>query len=343
MFIRLPKRALFVVASTLLLVFLVSCAGQATPTVSPTQLATAVPSTPTSAPAELLRVTAQTGTVDPVAKTLTDFATANSLQYRTLASLTAADITTGTKIVVIDGAPADLGSLAGAASATQFILLGAANPGKIANVSSILASADDEAFMAGYLTMLIAQDWRAGALVTNDGPAGAAYADDFNNGAQFVCGKCNPFYVPIVNFPVISSEASASPAATWTNDAATIGKNWLSAVFVTSSAASTDVVNALSAQNVNATMNGDSIYLISTTAAPQDGSIAWSALLDTDYVSALAQLLPRVLKGQGNLNVRAQIGLTAINEDIVTPAKQSLFNQTAADLAADKIIPTTVQ
>jgi Uncharacterized ABC-type transport system, periplasmic component/surface lipoprotein len=326
-------------AALLLLVLLASCGGPATPAATPTPQATAIPPTPTSAPAELIRVTTQAATADSAAKPLTDFAQANSLQYRTLTALTSADITSGTKIVVLDGAPADLSSLAAGAPSVQFILLGAANADKLSNVSGIVASADDEAFMAGYLTALIAQDWRAGALVSNDGPAGAAYAADFTNGAQFVCGKCNPFYSPIVAFPVTAAEAASSPSTTWATDAATLGQDWLSAVFITPSAATADVIAAVTSH----TVNSDGVYLVSTTAAPQDGSIPWVGLVGSDYSAALTNLLPKALQGQGGQTVRAQISLTALNEDIVSPAKQALFNQTAAALAADQIIPTTVQ
>jgi hypothetical protein len=247
-------------------------------------------------------------------------------------------MTSGTKIVVVATAQTDVNSLPSGNPAAQFILLGSSNPG-ISNVSTIQAKPEDEAFMAGYLTMLIAQDWRAGALLTSDGAAGSAYADDFSNGSQFVCGKCNPFYSPIVAFPVTASEPAASASGTWAADAAALSQNWLSSVFITPSAASADVITAVSSH----TVNSDGVYYLSTTGAPQDGSIPWAALLTTDYSAGLNQLLPQALKGQGNLTIRAQIGLTAINADIVTPAKQALFNQTAADLAADLIIPTTVQ
>ena len=323
---------------------LAACAGlNKTPTPTSTPAATAIPPTPTAAPAELIWVDAQPVANDSLVTTLTGFASANSLQYRTLTTLASTDITSGTKIVVFRSAPADLSSLASAAAATQFILLGSSNPAGLNNVSSIQAKPADEAFMAGYLAMLISQDWRAAALVTNDGPIGSAYADDFANGGKFVCGKCNPFYSPIVAFPTTLSEPAASSSSTWTADAATLSKNWLSSVFISPSAVSADVATALNSQNINSTLNGDSVYLISTADAPQNDGIQWTALLSADYNAGLKELLPQVLAGKGNLTAAAQITLTSLNEDVVTPGKQTLFNQVATDLAADKIIPSTVQ
>jgi|GEM_PF-1133428 len=330
--------------SLLLVTFLAGCSLiNRTPASTPTPQATPLPPTPTSAPAELLWVSAQTSGNDTLVQTMTDFASANSLQFRTLTALTAADLTAGTKIAVLQTAPDDLSSLAASASGTQFIVLGTGNPGNLNNVSSIQAKPEDEAFMAGYLTMLISQDWRAGALVTNDGPLGSAYADDFANGSKFVCGKCNAFYAPLTSFPAVASEASSSPASTWDNDAAALDQDWLSAAFLDPAAATADVAGALNLQTLNATTTGESIYLLSTDAAPQDGSITWAALLTPNYAAALKTMLPQVLGGQGNLSASAQIGLTDIDADIVSPAKQDLFNQTAASLAAGDIISTSVQ
>ena len=309
------------------------------PTATPTPEATPVPPTPTAAPAEILWGNAQNTANNALTKVITDFASANSLQYRTLPALTPADITSGTKIVILSTGAGDVNSLASAASTTQFILLGSANSANLSNVSSIQANPADEAFMAGYLTEIISTDWRAAGLLPSDESIGSGYADAFENGARFVCGSCTPFYSPIVSFPQMASEPAGSPAGTWSADAATLSQSWLSAAFITPSAVSADVVAALNAR----TNNTDSVYFISTTAAPQDGSVAWVALLDTDYASTLKTLLPQVLAGQGPLNLRAQITLTSVNEDVVSPGRQDDFNRTAADLAADKIDPTSPQ
>ncbi|MHC1740329.1 MAG: hypothetical protein AB9897_04380 [Anaerolineaceae bacterium] len=326
--------------SILMILAMVGCtSANQTPTATATPSATAIPPTPTPSPAELIWVNPQSTSADAVSQTINEFASANALQVRKLTAVTSADINSGTKIVVMSGVPADLTSLAAAAPAAQWIVLGNDVPTGINNISSIQSKPEDEAFMAGYLTMLISQDWRAGALLTSDGPIGSAYVDDFANGSKFVCGQCNPFYSPIVSFPVIAAEPAASPSTTWTADADRLSQNWLSAAYITPSAALPEVLAAISARTINI----DTVNFISTTAAPNDGQIPWVALLDVDYASALKTLLPQVLLGQGNLTARAQITLTNINEDIITPGKQTLFNQTAAALAADQILPSTVQ
>lgn len=333
------KAIVFGISLLLATLLLASCGGARTPEATATPTLTPLPPTPTPAPAEIIYVNAQPNTNDSVLQAVNDFASSNSLQVRSLSALSAADVNAGSKIVVLATLPADWSSIASGAPATQFVLLGAANSGNLSNVSSIQAKPEDEAFMAGYLTMLIAIDWRAGALVTSDGPLGADYAEDFMNGAQFVCGKCNPQYAPITAFPTVSAEATSSGADVWSNDATTMSQYWLSSLFVDPAAASTDVVTAINTRTINAA----GVYMISTSAAPNDGSITWTALLGADYAASLQSLLPQLLAGQGNLNAGATITLASFNPDVVSTAKQDLFKQVADSLAAGDIIPSTIR
>lgn len=324
----------------LLMLFITDCNGiNRTPTATPTPEATAIPPTPTSAPDEILWVNSQPDTNDTLTTAITEFAAANSLQFKAVPSLDTSGLTSGTRIVVFASVPVNLAGFTSAAPTTQFVVLGSTSVSAQGNISVIQTSPADEAFMAGYLTMIIAEDWRAAGLLTSDGPIGAAYADAFQNGARFVCGKCNPFYAPIVNLPLVASEPTGTDSTTLLTATSSLTENWLSSAFIDPAFVTAEEVTAMNTR----AFNWESVALISTAAAPQDSGAQWAALLSTDYVASLKQLLPQLLAGQGGLTMNAQVTLTSINEDIVTPAKQGLFNQVAADLAANKIIPLSVQ
>jgi hypothetical protein len=171
----LVKNTSYRITFLILIIFLfllTGCNGSSgTPKPTATPEATAVPPTSTSAPAEIVWVSGQPDAVPALSTAISDFAAANSLQYRTAAALDSSGITSGTKIVVFESAPANLAELSAAASTTQFVVLGnTATAG--GNVSVIQTSAVDEAFMAGYLTMLIAEDWRAAALIPTTARSG---------------------------------------------------------------------------------------------------------------------------------------------------------------------------
>ncbi len=307
-----------------------------TPKPTPTPEATAIPPTATPAPAEIIWVSAQPDAAPALTTTINDFATANSLQYRTVPSLDTSGITSGTKIVVLDAAPSNLNELTSAAPATQFVILGSSTAAG-GNISVIQTSAVDEAFMAGYLTMLIAEDWRAAALIPNDSPIGDAYADAFTNGARFVCGKCNTFYAPLVEWPQVAAIPTSSD--TVPNTIAGLTANWLSSAFIDPVFVNADNVASINIQ----AFNWEYVALITTDTAPADVDGKWVARLSSDTAASLKVLLSELLAGQSGLTLKAQIIITAPDESIVSPAKQSLFNQVAAELATNQLIPTTIQ
>jgi hypothetical protein len=327
----------FVLFLAISLSLLTGCTGRKTPTPTPTPAVTEAP-TATTAPSEIVYVNAQPTTDDPLAAVITAFAAENGLQFRPLASLAASDITSGTRIVVFSSEPGNLTELSTSAPTAQFVVLGNGSVTAGGNLSTIKTDPADTAFMAGYITMLLAKDWRAAALLTSDGPLGASYTDAFTNGAKFVCGKCNPYFAPVVAFPVVASEPAASDDTTWTNDAVALGDNWLSTVFIDPAAVSIPVANALSAKPINY----ESVTFIGTSDVPADSGLIWDALLSTDAASTLKNMLPQLLAGQGGNQASPQVILTAVNEEAVSPARQAMFDQTASDLAAGKIVPLSI-
>lgn len=326
----------FVLIISLLLA--AGCSGDRNSAVTSTPEETAIPATATPGNPEILWVGSQDEVNSSAIAVINDFATTNSLEYHALDSITPTDLNPNVKIVVLANEPTNLSELVSAASSTQFIILQKTSI-SAPNLSTIQTRLEDEAFMAGYLTMLVADDWRAAGLLRSDSEIGASYEDAFTNGARYVCGKCNPYFAPIVEFPVVLSEPSGSAETVWANDAATLGQNWLSSVFIDPAAAFASVANGLSAYPINY----ESVTFIGTTDLPAGSVLTWDALLTSDSSSSLKLLLPKVLSGEGGLTMSAQIGLTSINEEIITPAKQDLFNEVAAELAAGEIIPTSIK
>ncbi len=340
MFAKRPTHRILSIIAVFMLLLIAACNGAArTPEATPTPEATALPPTPTPAPAEIVWVSANPDATPALTTAISDFAAANSLQYRTLTTLDAGQLTDGTKIVIFETVPADLNTLANAAPDTQFVVLGANTPAAGGNISVVQTSQVDEAFMAGYLTMLIAEDWRAAALIPSDSPIADAYADAFTNGARFVCGKCNPYYAPIVPLPLIGSLPASSDALTVQSTIGSLTVNWLSAAFVDPAFVNADVVSSLNYQ----AFNWEYVALITTDTAPNDVDGKWVARLGSDAAASLKTLLPELLNGQSGLSLSAQITVTPLDEEIVSPAKQDLFNQVAAELSTDQLIPTTVQ
>lgn len=328
---RIPALLITILLCALLLA---ACKNQPTPTPEPIQ------ETPTAtpAPAEIVLVDALGAADARLVDVINQFAGANSLVLRQATALASAEINSGTKIVVFTSDPGNTAELSAAAPATQFVVVGESAVTAGGNVSTIKADAADRAFMAGYLTMLLADDWRAAGLLTSDSSIGDSYADAFTNGAQYVCGKCNPYYAPVVAFPVVAYEPTASDETTWANDAAALGADWLSAAFIDPAAANVPVANALSTYP----LNFESVIFVGYAEVSPDSGLTWDVLIASDAASSLEAMLPQLLAGRGGQQAAATVTLTQVNEEEVSPARQELFNETAARLAAAEIEPLTI-
>lgn len=289
---------------------------------------TAVPVTPTVESSRLVYVTTAPTEGDANAAILSAFAAANSLKFETFASIEAAALTGTEKIVVLQQAAENQEALLSGAPQTQFISLSGGDADGKSNLSVVTAKPEDVAFMAGYLSTLIAYDWRSAALLTTDGPLGAGEADAFWNGGKFVCGKCNPVYPPMVDLPQIINLASGSDAASWLAAANQILPNWAEAVYLDAEAATPEVLDVFAAAEVT---------VLSTIQPPADSSAYWGATISANSSEVLQTALENALAGQGGQTYSASIVLTNVNPDLVSPAKQDLFNQTAALVAAGKI------
>lgn len=318
-------------ALTLLLLLIFTLSACKNPTAEPQSTATqpeatALPATPTAEPARLVYVSAAADA--NVSSILSEFTSANGLKFDTAASLEAAALTGQEKIVVLQETPANLDALLSGAPQTQFILLSTADANGKANLSVVAAKPEDVAFMAGYLSTIIAYDWRSAALLTTDGPLGAGEADAFWNGGKYVCGKCNPVYPPMVDLPQIGSLASGGDAAAWLTAANQLIPNGVNTVYLDAAAAVPDVIAAFSASGAT---------VVSTIQPPVDSSAFWGATISMDFSQGLKDALAQALAGTGGQTYAATILLTNVNAELVSPAKQDLFNQTAALVAAGKL------
>jgi len=324
--------------STVLVLFILAitasgCKPTLTPTPEPTlppATATLPPPTATPTPERMVFVDPAGSAPAEITSYLADFAATNGLVYQGMTTL---DNTDGARIVVFNNVPEGLSDLAAGTPQTQFVVIGAAEQGGLPNLSVVKSKPEDLAFMAGYLTMLIAWDWRAGGLIPSDTSLGASYADAFENGGRYLCGNCTSSYSPYYYFPLLTAESSAAGAAGWLAQVSALAEYFVKAAYVDPAAALPEVLDALA-------VNGVTLVGRVDTPSPE----RFVALLGMDALPGLQQLLPQVLSGTGGVTVETQVKIVQIMDNtVITPGKTTLFDQVAADLAAGIIIPLSVQ
>lgn len=332
----LPFRNFLIFISVLILALSTGCKSAPTTqepaiiTQSPTAEVTAAPTVVT----QKLLLVDPAGTADStLVSFLTEFATSNNLVYETINSDTLPSLGEETRVVIFLNQPENIRDIASASPQTQFVVSGTVDPSGLSNLSVIKAQPQDMAFMAGYLTTLVAWDWRSGGLIPNDTPQGAGYAEGFENGGRYVCGQCTPFYAPYYYFPLIVEESSTAGASAWQTQIVSLNEYYVDSVYVDPAAALPEVMDSLTAAEY--TLIGKV-----GTASPE----RFTVLLDYDLLPGLQTLLPQLLAGSGGQTIPSQVKIAFYtNEELISPAKIELFNQVAASLTTGWVSPMNIQ
>jgi len=267
--------------------------------------------------------------LESVQTVVSELATAESLDFEVRTSLTASDLTPEVRIVVAILSPGrgdgvvDLSALAAAAPDTQFLGIGPA--GELAsNVSLIKTDGSNPGqvgFLGGYLAAVVTPEWRVGALIASDDPAGFAARQGFLNGVVFYCGLCQQTYPPFLIYPVSVELPSTASPAEWQAAAATLVEQAVQTVFIGPGAWE---------EGVLATMAEAGLWLIGSQSPPAALKDQWIATVSSDVTNAIQSVWPDLVAGRGGVERIAPIVLKDINPDLLSPGRQ---------LQVEKLIP----
>lgn len=254
-----------------------------------------------------------------------------ALEWTRQAALAAGDLTGLVKLVLVaPGAVTmeDLASLVAGAPQTQFVIfdLPGVNPGP--NITFVGPHRyDQQGFIAGYVAALITDDWRVGVLSPTDTPAGQAASAGFLNGAVFYCGLCNPFYGPIVDYPLAAGRPSAASSAEWVAAAQELLDQAVTTI-VLGPGVNDPALLALLAEK--------GIKLIGMQPMPQGLENTWAfSVLPDD--SSVRGLLPAILAGEPGQQVDLLLGIREVNPALLTPGRQAHTEVFVADVLSGSI------
>jgi hypothetical protein len=254
------------------------------------------------------------------------------MQFEVAPAIQPQDVQPEWKVVVFGAAPPNLADYAAAAPQTQFVAVSTGGIEPAANVSLIETRREYIAFTAGFIAVLVADDWRSGGLLPNDTPLGAGLEDAFRNGGLYFCGTCNTYYAPFVRFPLTASMPSGTDSAGWQSAMAEMDQSFIYALYLAPEAASPELLSTLAARG---------LILFGSAAPPPEVQSLWAVTIAADAPAALRELWPQLLAGQGGQRISAAINLTDINPQYLTPGKQRQVEMMLDDLLAGFIDPYT--
>ena len=307
-----------------------------TPDVLPTP--TAEPS-PTAQPGKLVLASPAGMDVQGLHAVLANAAGQAGLTVESREALQPADLTPDVQVVVLAAAPANLNDLLAAGQHAQFIVVSDAELNAVGNLSVIRRKAEYQAFLGGFISVLLSTDWRAGGLLPNDGPLGEKLAEAFRNGGSYFCGVCAPGWPLGVTYPQVGAQPSATDGPTWQAAAAGLfDVQKVETYYLSAEAAKPEVINYLRGLQ----QFGADVLVVGVQPPPDALAAQWAATVSFDTAAALEQILPDVLSGKGGAQVEAPLVLEHVNEDNLGVGRMRLVEELLTEIAAGRIHPFTV-
>lgn len=246
----------------------------------------------------------------------------------TAPTLEAANLLPQTRLIVWLGDPAQARSLAEAAPQVRVIAFHSAAVEPTDNLSWIVADANQQAFLAGYLGMLVTDDWRSAGILPGEPPA---LTEAFQNGGRYLCGRCIPLYSPIVEFPVAASLPAGSPASAVLDAIGELNRQYyLETLFIHPQISSPELL---------APLVGQDYRYIGLQSPPPELKSQWVATVTFDLAAALRLAWPAVDAESGGAIFTAPLVLQDVNEDILTEGKLGLLTPVLQDLQNGLIYP----
>ncbi len=306
------------------------------PEVSPT--ATAEPS-PTPQPGKLVLAAPVGSESQSLQTVLANAAGQAGLAFESRGELQPGDLTPDVKVVVLPAMPANLNDLLAAAPGTQFVVVSDADLTAVGNLSVIRRKVEHQAFLGGFISVLLSTDWRAAGLLPNDGPLGEKLAEAFRNGGSYFCGVCAPGWPLYMTYPQVGGQPAATDGPTWQATAAGLFDAQKAEVFYLSTeAAKPEVINYLRGlQQFNT-----EVLVVGVQPPPDELAAQWAATVSFDTAAALKQILPGVLAGTGGASMEAPLMLEHVNEDNLGAGRIRLVEELVDEIAAGRINPFTV-
>ncbi len=327
---------------------LVSCAPGAVPSAIPdpetpaAMLPSATPTsqpTATTQPGRVLLIAPAGADAQGVQAALEELSGSAGLILETRAGLEKEEITPDIRVVVSLDAPVNMGEMAAAAPQTQFIVFPSTDLPAAGNLTIIRRRLEYQAFVAGFVSVLLSTDYRAGALLPGDGPLGASLQEAFTNGARYFCGVCAPGYPLNVYFPQVAALPVASDGPAWQAAAAGMFDNQkVEVYYLSAEAVRPEVIEYLQGR-----VQFDKTVLLVGDQPPPDALKAqWAATVRFDVLSGLRQVWPDVTAGKGGAVLEAAIITENPAEDLVGEGRMRLVENLIAEIKAGRIVPFTV-
>lgn len=302
-------------------------------TLAPTE--TVPTPTSTAMPGKVLLVTDSrfTGDLAGIEKIVTDKARSAGLVYEKRDSLQPADISSEWKLVLFTVKPDNLTDFLSQAPGTFFVVITSESIQPAANLSVVHTDPVKLAFLAGYITELIAEDWRGAGLLPSDASTSNDVKQAFVNGGQYWCGICSPQHPPYIRFPVYAEQSSGADWTAWQAAVDPLIQNRLSVIYVSQQAAKPELMSYLADKGIK---------MLGETTPTQAILGNWVATLGWNIPDMISNHWSDFLSGQPGQVYETGISITNVSAEWLSTGRVRLVEETAGKLQDGMVSPLPV-
>ena len=244
-------------------------------------------------------------------------------------------ITPAVKIVIGVGPNLNMVDLAKANPDVSFVVVDdpAALPsGNLSVIGDPVIERQHQFFMAGYLSALISEDYKAAALIPLNDEDSNAMIESFMVGAEFYCGVCNPLHPPYNDFPywqMLSVENLTSGFEPVIDSLVNYG---VEVFFIPDVLVSSELLSYVASFGLKVVSDGE----------PDMARNNWVGTVTVNKGEALIELWPQIISKSEGVKVPGGILLTDTDAGQVSEGRSRLFDEMAADLQAGLVSPVSV-
>jgi hypothetical protein len=326
-------------------IVLASCS-RSTQTVTPTSTEIILPPTPTqtTVPSETpqppLVVLLAPPSSDPVISEnlqnkLTDLAAQAGLRFQVVQSMAVTDFSSqAIKLAFVLPPDPGIGEIATTAPQTQFVAIGitGVQPGvNISVIGSTSSHPDQAGFLAGVIGAVITDDFRVGVIYPAEMAVGKAARRGFSKGVSYYCGLCQPVHPPYPpsNYPLFYELPASAGQADWEAAVAYFNEWQAKTVYITPD---------LTDEGLSEYLANAGFMIISQADPGDDYKDRWIVSIGGgDLVQTVETHWTDFLSGKGGLSIELPLGLSYVNEAIISPGKLQFLNNVLTDLQTDFI------